>query len=63
MTRMGKVRPHIYTSGHATVDELERFVSAFPDSRVVPIHLQDREGFEELFQNVDSKDDGEWWAV
>ena len=63
MESMGIARHHIHTSGHATVDELKRFVAAFPDSRIVPIHLEDRQGFQDLFQNVDVKDDGQWWEA
>ncbi len=63
MKSMGIARHHIHTSGHATVGELKRFVEAFPDSQVVPIHLQDREGFQKLSPNVVIRDDGEWWEV
>lgn len=63
MKSMGIARHHIHTSGHATVDELKRFVEAFSDSRIVPIHLQDREGFRKLSSNVEIRDDGEWWEV
>jgi ribonuclease J len=54
---------HIHTSGHATVNELKRFVAAFPESRVVPIHLEDREGFLQLSPKAELRDDGEWWEV
>lgn len=60
---MGITHSHIHTSGHATPTELKRFGSAFKGARIVPIHLDDREGFQELFTNVDVKDDGEWWDV
>ena len=60
---MGVQHVHVHTSGHATVDELKRFVAAFPDSRIVPIHLEDRDGFAELSPMVELKNDHEWWEV
>lgn len=54
---------HIHTSGHATVPELKRFVGAFPEARVVPIHLEDRDGFQDLFPNAELKNDGDWWEI
>ena len=63
MKAMGVDHYHIHTSGHATVDELRRFVAAFPKSRIVPIHLEDREGFSELSPHVELQNDNEWWQV
>lgn len=63
MKAMGVAHHHVHTSGHATVDELKRFVTAFPKSRIVPIHLEDREGFIQLSPNVELKDDHDWWTV
>jgi len=63
MKAIGVVQHHVHTSGHATVDELKRFVAAFPKSRIIPIHLEDREGFTELSPNVELKNDHEWWSV
>lgn len=54
---------HVHTSGHATEEELKQFIDAFPHSRVVPIHLEDREGFCRLFPRVEPKNDHEWWEV
>ena len=54
---------HVHTSGHATKDELQQFVAAFPNSRVVPIHLEDREGFGRLSPIVENRNDHEWWEV
>ncbi len=54
---------HIHTSGHATVRELERFIAAFPDSRIIPIHLQDRNGFVKMSDRVELKNDKEWWGI
>ena len=60
---LGITRKHIHTSGHATVNELKRFIAAFPASRIVPIHLQDRVAFAEISERVELKDDGEWWDL
>lgn len=61
MQNMGIRQIHIHTSGHATVDELRQFVEAIPTSRVVPIHLEDREGFADLSSKVELRNDHEWW--
>lgn len=63
MKGMGVQHVHVHTSGHATVGELKRFVGAFTDSRIVPIHLEDRHGFAELSPKVELKNDHEWWEV
>ncbi|QDU82611.1 Ribonuclease J 1 [Polystyrenella longa] len=60
---LGVRQAHIHSSGHATVDELKQFIAAFPDSRIIPIHLDDREAFAQLSVNVELKNDGEWWKV
>lgn len=48
MKAAGMRYDHVHTSGHATENELQQFVDAFPNSRIVPIHLEDREGFRRL---------------
>ncbi len=63
MEALGIERTHIHTSGHATVDELRKFVDAIPARRVIPIHLEDRDGFAELSDRVEIKNDHEWWEV
>lgn len=63
MKQAGIERFHVHTSGHATVDEYQKFVDAFPASRIVPIHLEDREGFGRLSSNVELRNDHEWWEV
>lgn len=60
---MGIERKHIHTSGHATVNELRQFVEAIPSRRFIPIHLEDRDGFAELSNSVEVKNDHEWWKV
>jgi ribonuclease J len=63
MKAAGIAYDHVHTSGHATEEELQQFVDAFPKSRVVPIHLEDREGFGRLSSNVELRNDHEWWEV
>ncbi len=63
LNSLGVVHKHVHTSGHATVDELKRFIDAFPESRIVPIHLQDRDGFAKMADRVELKNDKEWWKV
>ena len=63
MKQAGIERFHVHTSGHATVDELQKFVDAFPNSRIVPIHLEDREGFGRLSPKVELRNDHEWWEI
>lgn len=63
MEAVGIDRHHSHTSGHATVAELRRFIGAFPNTKIIPIHLEDRKGFSELSPNVVLKNDGEWWGA
>ena len=63
MQAAGVPYSHVHTSGHATEEELNQFVAAFPYSRVVPIHLEDREAFRRLFPRVESHNDVEWWDI
>jgi ribonuclease J len=52
-----------HTSGHASIPDLRRMCDAFHDAVAVPVHLDDRERFVELLDNVKLHDDGEWWDV
>lgn len=63
MKAAGIAYDHVHTSGHATEEELQQFVDAFPKSRVIPIHLEDREGFGRLSSKVELRDDHEWWEI
>jgi ribonuclease J len=63
MKAAGIAYDHVHTSGHATREELKQFIAAFPKSRIVPIHLEDREGFGPLSPNVEPRNDHEWWEV
>lgn len=53
----------IHTSGHAAVLDLQRLVDAVRPDRLVPVHSEATDRFEELFPNVERHDDGEWWGV
>ena len=63
MKAAGNSYVHVHTSGHATEEELQQFIAAFPKSRVIPIHLEDPEGFGRLSSNVELQNDHEWWEV
>lgn len=52
---------HVHTSGHASVSDLRRMVSALEPRRVVPIHTEAAERFSELFPRVEHQQDGVWW--
>ncbi len=52
-----------HTSGHATLDDLQRMVAALTPRRVVPIHSIATDRFSEFFPNVFPAKDGEWWDV
>lgn len=53
----------IHASGHATVTELQRLVTALAPERVVPIHSSATRRFAEFFPRVVNHRDGEWWTV
>lgn len=53
----------IHTSGHASPGELQRLVSAINPRSVVPIHSFHPDKYPELFPNVETHNDGEWWEV
>jgi ribonuclease J len=52
-----------HASGHASVADLQRLASALQPGRVVPIHTEAGDRFEEYFADVEPHHDGEWWAV
>ncbi|MEQ4489575.1 MAG: MBL fold metallo-hydrolase [Dehalococcoides mccartyi] len=54
---------HIHTSGHASIADLKRFVSALSPGKVIPIHTFMPERYPALFANVELHNDGEWWEV
>ena len=53
----------IHTSGHASVSDLRRLVTALAPRRVVPIHSEAGHRFSELFADVDLQSDGVWWEA
>lgn len=54
---------HVHTSGHATVEDLQRLARAIKPQRLVPIHTFEAERFREAFDNVTLVDDGEETSV
>lgn len=52
-----------HVSGHAFVQDLQRLVGAFDPARVVPIHSEATDRFEDYFPRVERHPDGEWWEV
>tara|TARA_R100000789_G_scaffold93669_1_gene92938 strand:+ start:91 stop:1341 length:1251 start_codon:yes stop_codon:yes gene_type:complete len=54
---------HIHTSGHAGPSDLKRLAAALAPKKLVPIHSFETGRFAELFDNVETKQDGEWWSV
>jgi ribonuclease J len=50
-----------HTSGHASIADLQRLVTALAPARVVPIHSFGGARFTELFDRVEQHADGEWW--
>lgn len=52
-----------HSSGHAFVEDLQRYAQAVGANRLVPIHSAAPERFAQYFENVDLHPDGEWWEV
>ena len=52
-----------HTSGHASIPDLQRLVTALAPKRVVPIHSFAPDQFVDLFSGVEQHPDGEWWEV
>jgi ribonuclease J len=52
-----------HTSGHASVEDLQRLATAIAPRRLVPIHSFGSARFTELFANVTEEPDGAWWDV
>lgn len=53
----------IHTSGHAPVSDLKEFAKALAPKRLIPIHSFETDQFDNFFDNVETKDDGDWWKV
>ena len=43
--------------------DLQKLVAAVKPQKVVPIHTFFPERYDELFQNAETHEDGEWWEV
>ncbi|MBN8279019.1 MAG: MBL fold metallo-hydrolase [Gammaproteobacteria bacterium] len=54
---------HCHTSGHASPEDLQRFAKAIAPRMLVPIHSFETKRFAEYFDNVELKNDGQWWEV
>jgi ribonuclease J len=52
-----------HASGHAPVADLQRLATALQPARLVPIHTEAADRYEEFFDAVEIHDDGEWWDV
>lgn len=63
LERLGVPLQTIHASGHASVSDLQDFATQVEARRVVPIHTDAPERFPELFDNVDIRQDGEWWST
>ena len=54
---------HIHTSGHAVLNDLQRFAKALKPKSLVPIHTFEPEKYQELFENVKIVNDGEPFVI
>jgi ribonuclease J len=63
LDRLGVPLTIAHASGHGTVADLKRLVSAMRPQRVVPIHTAWPERFIELFDHAELHADGKWWNV
>lgn len=53
----------IHTSGHADVQDLQRYAKAVDPGRLIPIHTFFPDRYESLFANVVTSEDGNWLEV
>lgn len=53
----------LHTSGHASPADLKKFVEALKPKRVIPMHTEFPEKYQEMFQNVEILKDGEKWEI
>jgi ribonuclease J len=63
LKRVGMTLSMIHCSGHATTADLQRLAKAMSGDKLVPIHTEVPERFDELFERVERNADGEWWEV
>jgi ribonuclease J len=52
-----------HSSGHASVEDLQRLVEVLKPGVVVPIHTEGAGRFGRIFKSVAPHCDGSWWAV
>lgn len=52
-----------HASGHASVTDLQLLATALRPGKVVPIHTEAGDRFDEYFADVETHRDGEWWEV
>jgi ribonuclease J len=52
-----------HASGHASVTDLQLLATALHPGKVVPIHTEAGDRFDEYFADVEPHRDGEWWEV
>ena len=63
LRRNGVAIHHAHASGHASPADLCRFADLVAPGRVVPVHTQAPEAMAALVDQVDMREDGEWWRV
>ena len=63
LERHGIPMTHCHTSGHAPIKDLKRLAKAIAPRILVPIHSSEPGRFKEFFENVEAKEDGQWWSV
>jgi ribonuclease J len=54
---------HCHTSGHASPQDLQRYAKAIAPKILVPIHSFATKRFKDFFDNVEMKEDGQWWEM
>ena len=54
---------YAHTSGHAPVEDLKKFAAALKPRILVPIHTEHNEDFSQIFANVITYNDGEFFVV
>jgi len=59
----GVPKIHCHTSGHAPIKDLKKMAEAVNPKMLVPVHSFEPDKYQEYFNNVVQKDDGEWWKV
>jgi len=53
----------LHSSGHASPLDLQRLAAAINAKELVPVHTRQPGRYTELFSNVRTHADGEWWTV